>query len=181
MKIIFLALMTSLGLITTPTSTKNIDVTKSNVEWIGKKITGQHSGTIKLKEGSIELENEKVIGGQFVIDMTSIAVTDIQGGAAEKLAGHLASPDFFDVANHGSAKFDIISVNDEGSVYGNLTIKGITKPISFDADFTSNGATAKIIIDRTKYDIKYGSGSFFDNLGDKAIYDEFTLNVNLVY
>lgn len=175
-----LAIIASIGLMTTPVTTKTIDASKSTISWEGKKVTGKHSGTINIQEGSFEFDGAKVVGGSFVIDMTSLTVTDLKGDMAGKLAGHLKSPDFFDVANHPTATFELHSVNDEGSVYGHLTIKGITKPISFDAEFSNDGATAKIIVDRTKFDVRYGSGSFFDNLGDKAIYDEFTLNVNLV-
>jgi Uncharacterized conserved protein len=179
MSTLFLAFIAMIGLSTTPITTKSIDVSKSQVEWVGKKVTGKHGGTITLKEGSLEYDGDQVVGGSFVIDMTSLQVTDqLPEGPKAKLTGHLKSADFFDVANHPTASFKIQSIND-GSVYGHLTIKGITKPISFDANFTSAGAAATITVDRTKFDVRYGSGSFFDNLGDKAIYDEFTLNVNL--
>ncbi len=180
MNTIILAIVAAIGLSTGDINVKSINTEASTIEWVGKKVTGKHTGTIKIKEGSFEFDGDKVVSGSFVIDMTSIENTDLSGNMQGKLVGHLKSADFFDVANHPTATFKLHSMNDEGSVYGHLTIKGITKPISFDASFEGNKASAKIVVDRSKYDVRYGSGSFFDNLGDKAIYDEFTLNVNLV-
>jgi polyisoprenoid-binding protein YceI len=167
-----------------------VDVTKSEVIWTGKKVTGSHHGTIKLKEGSLIMENGMLKGGSFAIDMTSISNVDMAGKDGQvKLEGHLKSADFFNVAEYPTADLDITSVvhrGTEGSykILADLTIKGITKPIKFNAQITSeNGmqvATADVVVDRSEYDVRYGSGSFFENLGDKTIYDDFTLNVKLV-
>ncbi len=168
-----------------------IDLEKSTVEWVGKKVTGKHNGTIKLKEASLEMNDAGMLtGGKFVIDMTTLANTDLAGKDMQpKLEGHLKSPDFFNVAEHPTSTLVITKVvhrGTEGSykVIGDLTIKGITKPVKFNAQFGEDGgmkvATAEVVVDRSEYDVRYGSGSFFDNLGDKTIYDEFTLNVNLV-
>lgn len=165
-----------------------VDVEQSSIHWIGKKVTGEHSGTIKLKEGSLEMKKGLLSGGSFTIDMTSLAVTDLTGGMAEKLAGHLSSDDFFSIASHPTASLVITDVKSEGSdmynVTADLTIKGITHPVTFTTFVVANdagiSATSKIIVDRTKYDVKYGSGKFFDSLGDKMIYDDFEMNVNIL-
>ena len=116
--------------------------------------------------------------------MTSITSTDLKGPPANKLLGHLKSDDFFGVETFPTAELDITKVTktDTGyNVTANLTIKGTSKPVTFDTVVTKEGATAEIVIDRTEYGVKYGSGKFFENLGNKAIYDDFTLNVNLVF
>lgn len=168
-----------------PTSTP-IKIDESKVEWVGKKVTGQHSGDIALKSGDITFEDGRLTGGTFVLDMTSINTTDLKGGGAAKLNGHLKSDDFFGVANHPTATLEIKSATpaseaDTYNVSGELTIKGITKPITFQAVAGSNMAKADIAVDRTLYDIKYGSGSFFDGLGDKMIYNVFEISVTLAY
>lgn len=171
------------------TDSKTINVEKSTVNWKGEKVTGYHVGTINIKSGNLELKDNKLIGGEVVIDMTSIDNTDLEGEYKGKLEGHLKSDDFFGVATYPEATLKIKKVKEsakKGSyeVEGDLTIKGITNPIKFTSTLIDDNGTivanSNIIIDRSKYDVKYGSGSFFDNLGDKTIYDEFTLTVNLV-
>jgi len=169
-------------------SSHSVDASKSEVKWVGEKVTGKHEGGISVKEGSLELKNGKLKGGSFIIDMTSITCTDLEGGTRDKLLGHLKSDDFFGVDNYKTSTLTITKVTDKGSnkfeVKANLTIKGQTHPVTFQTTLTENGAEvsadATIKVDRTKYGIKYGSGSFFDNLGDKAIDNEFTLTVKLV-
>jgi len=127
-------------------------------------------------------------GGSFVIDMSSLKVTDLEGEGAQKLEGHLSSADFFGTNEHPTAALNITKVADTGAgifdVTADLTIKGITKPVIFSTLISQNSAgvsaTAKIDVDRTQYDIKYGSGKFFDSLGDKLIYDNFELNVSIL-
>ncbi|WP_026837847.1 YceI family protein [Gillisia sp. JM1] len=164
---------------------KEINIKESSVTWIGKKVTGSHTGTIQLKSGFFNMEDEKLVGGEFVMDMTSISTTDLSGENKQKLEGHLKSEDFFGVEKHPTAKLVITSVASKGNgsygVVGNLTIKNITKPVTFDLEINDKVANAKLSIDRTKYDVRYGSGSFFDNLGDKTIYDNFDLEVNLKF
>ena len=165
-----------------------VDVSNSKVYWTGYKVTGQHTGTINIKNGSLEMDNGMLTGGQFDIDMSTIRVTDMEGEYAKKLEGHLSSDDFFGVANYPTASFVITKVASRGTpgdykITGNLTIKEKTKEIKFMANMKEMGggvvATADIVVDRSDFDVRYGSGSFFDNLGDKTIYDEFELKVEL--
>ncbi|TDS11632.1 YceI-like domain-containing protein [Maribacter caenipelagi] len=163
---------------------KEIKVSESTVTWKGYKVTGAHNGSINLKSGHLEMNGKKLTGGEFVVDMTSITVTDLEAGQGkEKLEGHLQSADFFGVESNPTSKLVFTTVkamNDNSyTVTGDLTIKGITKPVTLVVSMFENKATATVKVDRTKYDIKYGSGSFFDNLGDKAIYDDFDLVVDL--
>ena len=167
---------------------QKVDVSKSTVKWLGKKVTGEHYGTIRIKEGNLEVEKDKVIGGKVIVDMQSIVDEDIKdAGMNAKLVGHLKSDDFFGVATFPTAELVITKVESNGNTHtfsGNLTIKGITNPVSFAATSSKDGKNTvykgKLTIDRSKYNVRYGSKSFFDNLGDKAIYDEFTLDFNLV-
>ena len=162
---------------------KSVNVAESNIHWLGKKVTGQHEGNISLSSGVLVMENNALSGGRFVVDMNSMTCTDLKGEYAKNLIGHLKSDDFFGTATHPEATlvFTAVEAKGEGvyAVTGDFTIKNITHPASFDLTVSENGATAKVVIDRSKYDIRYGSNSFFDNLGDKAIYNDFELDVNL--
>jgi len=168
--------------------TQKIDASKSTVKWLGKKVTGEHFGSILVKEGSLEVANGKVSGGKVVIDMQSIVNEDLKdAGYNAKLVGHLKSDDFFSVATFPTAELVVTKVESNGNNHtfsGNLTIKGITNPASFTATSAKDGKSTvykgTLTIDRSKYNVKYGSKSFFDNLGDKVIYDEFTLDFSLV-
>jgi len=165
--------------------TYTVDAAKSTVTWVGKKVSGSHNGTIALKSGTLIVDGANVKGGTFVLDMNQIK--DADGSA--KLEGHLKADDFFGVAKYPTSTFVITKVAGSGAnltVSGNLTIKGITKPLSFpasatvNADGTVSALAGKILVDRTKYDIRYGSKSFFDSIGDKAIDDNFEIGVKLV-
>ncbi|MGB3149749.1 MAG: YceI family protein [Maribacter sp.] len=162
---------------------KQINVSESTVTWKGYKVTGSHEGTIALKSGHLEMEGNKLTGGEFIVDMTTIANSDLDADSKGKLEGHLKSDDFFGVAKHPTAKlvFKTVKPLNKSSytVTGDLTIKGITKPITLVVSMYENKATATLKVDRAKYDVRYGSGSFFDDLGDKAIYDEFDLVADL--
>ncbi|WP_299224929.1 YceI family protein [uncultured Psychroserpens sp.] len=181
---LILVLATSIASFST-ISEKKVKVKESNITWKGHKVTGSHEGTINLSEGVLIFEGDQLAGGHFTIDMTTINVTDLEAGSGkEKLEGHLKSDDFFGVNNHKKATFHITNVKGENSAYkvsGDLTIKGKTNPVVLDMVIDENTASAKFKVDRTKFDIRYGSASFFDNLKDKAIYDEFDLNVNLTF
>jgi len=120
---------------------QKVDAAKSSVKWLGKKVTGQHDGTIGIKEGNLEVNNGKVTGGKVVIDMSSLAVLDLKDpGMNGKLTGHLKSDDFFGVATYPTA--DLVITKVEGNTFsGNLTIKGITNPISFTANSVKAGKT----------------------------------------
>ncbi len=166
-----------------------VNAEQSKLTWLAKKVTGEHSGTINVTSGSLALDNKVLKGGSFELDTKTIAVTDLTDKETNaKLLGHLKSADFFAVDKFDKATFNITSAQSTGAgtynVKGKLTIKGITNEITFPATVKQEGnkvtANAKIIIDRTKYDIKFRSKSFFENLGDKTIYDDFELNVQLV-
>ncbi|CAH8282038.1 YceI-like domain-containing protein [Mariniflexile fucanivorans] len=164
---------------------KDIKTDKSKLVWKGYKVTGSHEGTIAIKSGSLSFDNDKLVGGEFVIDMTTISSTDLEGEYKGKLDKHLKSDDFFGVENHSTSTLVFSKVTASGknsySVTGNLTIKGKTNPITFTVSIYGNKATANLKVDRTKYDVRYGSTSFFDGLKDKAIYDEFDLVADLEF
>lgn len=187
--LIFLSILAIAAFAFTTISDHTVDTAASNIVWNGYKVTGQHTGDVKIKSGSLQMQDGFLKGGSFEIDMNSITCTDLSADMAGKLVGHLKSDDFFGVANHPTAKFVItraLAQDSKGNykVIGNLTIKGTTKEVKFFANVTTaNGkptATGKITVDRSEFNVKYGSGSFFDGLGDKTIYDEFDLNVTLV-
>jgi polyisoprenoid-binding protein YceI len=157
--------------------------TQSNIDWVGKKVTGAHNGTIAIKEGEFVLNDGKLTGGKFIIDTTSIKILDITDPATNaQFFGHLASDDFFAIEKHPEATLEITSVSGN-HVEGNLTIKGITHPVGFDVVINTNGdhltASGKLVIDRTKYEMKFRSGNFFKDLGDTLIYNDFELNVSV--
>ena len=160
------------------------DTTSTKLLWLGEKVTGQHTGTIKLQSGWLTWQDNQILSGEFNIDMKSLKDSEDN----KMLQGHLKSDDFFGVVKYPLAKLVITGSTpfDKGTgvVSGTLTIKDITNPIEFKAAMQKKDIGtwffANITIDRTKYNIRYGSGSFFDNLGDKTIFDEFKLKVNLL-
>ena len=161
------------------------DAGKSTIKWTGEKVTGSHWGHINLKSGDLEMKDGKITGGTFMIDMNSISCKDIEDdGYNKKLVGHLKSDDFFGVSTYPTAKLVITKATDfkenKADVRGDLTIKKNTESLLFNVTKNGDKYTAKIVVDRSKFDVRYGSKSFFDNLGDKTIYDEFTLEVDLV-
>ncbi|MDR6967801.1 polyisoprenoid-binding protein YceI [Flavobacterium arsenatis] len=185
-KTIAIALLVAFGTTVATAQTKKVDVAKTKISWVGKKVTGAHEGTVSLKEGNLVFNGKKLTGGTFTVDMNSIQVTDLKADQGkEKLEGHLKADDFFGTEKFPTAKLNFTKVaakqNGLYTVTADLTLKGITKPITFDITVNGNKATSALKIDRTKYDIKYGSGSFFDSLGDKAINDEFELAVELAF
>ncbi len=164
---------------------KEVKTDASSVTWKAYKVTGSHTGTINLKSGALMFDGDKLTGGEFVVDMTTINTTDLSGKSKSDLDGHLHSDDFFSTASNPTSNLVFTNVKSSGKnsyeVTGDLTIKGITKPVTFDVSVYGSKATATLKVDRTNYDVKYGSGSFFDNLGDKTIYDEFDLVVDLEF
>lgn len=197
-KITLLLTLTFLTLATTSVIAAERELTvspaQSQLSWEGKKVTGKHDGTLSIKNGSVKLDNDKIVGGSFDIDMNSITVLDIKDPKDNaKLTNHLKSDDFFSASNFPAAKFTITETTpipgaEEGqpnyNVSGDLSIKGITHPVSFPAIVHINGnqasANAEVKLDRTMWNVRYGSGKFFENLGDKLIYDEFTVKLNVV-
>ena len=166
-----------------------VNIEASTVKWIGSKITSSHEGDIKISSGKLVLEDGMLVGGEFVIDMTSMVCTDLkpnEGG--DKLVKHLKADDFFGVENHPTSTLKITNVSHVSAsnylITADLTIKGITHPVDFNADVKINNeaylATSTLVFDRTKYGIEYNSGSFFDNLGDYLILDDITLELFLL-
>jgi polyisoprenoid-binding protein YceI len=165
-----------------------VNPTESKVVWEGKKVGGAHTGTIAIKSGNFTFEGDQLTGGTFTIDMTTLGSTDLSGEYKDKLDGHLKSDDFFGVATFPTSTLTITEVVAQGpgkyKVTGDITIKGITKSIKFPAEVSVAGdkvtSTANITLDRSEFNVRYGSGSFFDNLGDKVIYDDFALALTVV-
>ncbi|MNQ08776.1 hypothetical protein D3C85_215760 [compost metagenome] len=185
LKTIALALVVVLSTLSVTAQTKKVDASKSTINWVGKKVTGQHSGTVNFKDGALVFKGKKLAGGTFTVDMPSLTATDLTGEYQGKLNGHLKSDDFFGTEKFPTSTLVFKKIAAKGkdvyTVTADLTIKGKTNPVTFDITVSGNTATTALKVDRTKYDIKYGSGSFFDNLGDKAISDEFELTVALKF
>lgn len=163
---------------------KPINVSSSSIAWKGSKVIGgSHDGSLKFKSGTVNLDSKgNFKGGTFEVDMTSILVKDLEAGKGkEKLEGHLKSDDFFGVEKFPVSKLKITKIkslkNGKYEATADLTIKGITKSIKFPLSFSGKKGEAKVTIDRTQFDIRYGSDSFFDNLGDKAISNNFELDI----
>lgn len=168
------------------TSSSEVDVENSTVNWKGFKPGGEHFGTISISEGNVNLKEGKLVGGTFSFDMNSIVVTDMPADNEynAKLVGHLKSADFFDVEKFSNAKFEITNVVDQNGklqISGNLTIKEATKNITIPATFSNENGVATLksevfTIDRTDFDVRYGSKKFFDDLKDKFINDAFEIS-----
>jgi polyisoprenoid-binding protein YceI len=171
------------------TNSYKVNTNESTINWLGKKVTGQHNGTVAVSGGTFVLEGKNIKSGTFTIDMKSIKNTDLTDKAYnDKLIGHLNSPDFFSTEKFPTSTFEITNVKntdaDRFDVTGKLTIKGITNEITFPATIRNTSksiiAVAKIIVDRTKFDIKYGSKNFFESIGNKAIDNDFELDVKII-
>jgi polyisoprenoid-binding protein YceI len=172
-------------------NTMTYTVTRSNstIEWKGSKITGSsHTGTIDVKESMLQMNGRELAGGSFTVDMESIRNTDLSGGSAAKLERHLKSEDFFGVERFPEASFLITRVSpgsteNEYMVEGDITIKETTKQIGFPVMISweegNPVASASIRINRADFDVRFGSGRFFDNLGNNAIRDEFSLDIQI--
>jgi polyisoprenoid-binding protein YceI len=163
----------------------DVNTKDSSVKWSGKKIGGQHDGNIQLKSAYLELNKEQLVAGKIVVDMTTISNNDLKDeGSRQKLVGHLKSDDFFGVEKFPTATFVLkngsVFTNGKATVTGDLSIKDKTETISFEVVKAGKIYTSKIEIDRSKFHVRYGSDSFFDNLGDKAIDDMFILDIKLV-
>ena len=178
--------------ILTAADTLQVDMENSQIKWIGRKVTGEHSGTLNLSEGWIEMKKNLVSGGKLVFDMASITNTDIESPEyKQKLEDHLKSEDFFHVDSftyavleiNGSQLLIVENAKKSLQILADLTIRGITHQIGFPFDLTKsqNNYTAEgsLDIDRTLYNIQYKSGKFFEDLGDKLIYDDFTVQFNI--
>ena len=164
---------------------EDVKIKDSALTWVGSKVTGSHEGTIELKSGYLTLDNNNLVGGEFVIDMTTIVCTDLSGKGKASIEGHLKSDDFFSVDKFPTASLTILDVKKKSlgqyQVNANITIKGMTQEIMFDAEIKEKTAKAKLVIDRTEFGIIYKSGNFFEELADKAIYDEFEMSIELKF
>lgn len=185
LKTIALALFVAVSTIATA-QTKKVDASKSTINWVGKKVTGSHSGTVGIKEGSLIFKGKKLAGGNFTVNTASIEVTDLKAGQGkENLEGHLKADDFFGTDKYPTSKLVFKTIGDKGngvySVTADLTIKDITSPVKFDLTVKGNTATTAFNVDRTKYGIKFKSKNFFENLGDNVINDDFELTVSLQF
>lgn len=177
---------------TKATESLKVDAKASTLKWHAKKVTGEHFGTINVAGGNVTVDKGMITGGAIEVDMTSINVTDLQGEYKGKLEGHLKSDDFFSVEKNTRSVLTIKKVEaikgsktaENFNVIADLTIKGITNEVSFPAIIVVKGntvtANADFNIDRTKWDIKYGSKSFFEGIGDKAIDNDFNIKVRVV-
>ena len=162
----------------------NIETSQSQIIWTGREVsTSSHYGTLDFVSGNFEISNGIITNGEFIVDMTSINNQDMDGGSKERLEGHLKSDDFFSVESHPTATLSIENSEliSEGkwSITGNLSIKGYTHPVNFEMISSEDGWYADLVFDRSKYDVRFRSGSFFENLGDKLIYDDIELSINL--
>ena len=180
----------TLNQLTPEAGTYSLLIDDSELSWIGTELsTKTHTGTIDFTDGTIVVDSDNTISGNVKINMSTINVTDLQGRSKEMLERHLRSSDFFEVESFSEAKFSFISksfdkLSNQISFVGDLTIKDITNPISFNATLleTSPFLKAKAVLsfDRSKYNVRFRSGNFFENLGDKLILDDIDVNIRLV-
>jgi polyisoprenoid-binding protein YceI len=169
-------------------TTYAVDTDKTQVTYVGKKVTGEHTGLVKVKSGNLVFTGPELTGGEIIVDMNSMSNTDITDAEyQQKFLAHMKSEDFFDTAKYPESKLVIKKTKMAGKdleVSGDLTMIGQTKPVTFKvtdwkwSDKEITGKT-KVTVDRTKFGLKYGSTSFFKSLGDKAIHNDFTLDINL--
>jgi polyisoprenoid-binding protein YceI len=165
----------------------NVDLEKSSMEWLCKKVTGQHNGTVKIKDGFLIFDGNTLKGGTFTMDMTTISVLDSPDN--KRLIDDILSGNFFDITKFPTSTFTITKVTPSGgdqvNITGNLTVKGITKPVTFSSSVKKQGnivaAVAKgVRVDRTKFDITFRSKTFFSSIGNMAVDDEFELTISLL-
>ena len=167
-------------------SQQTVDLQNSSVKWTGNQISGKsHFGTLSFESANLNFTNNEFNGGEFIVDMSSMSVDDLTGKGKKSLEGHLMSDDFFSVDKFKTSKLELRKVGKAGpsqyNATGSLTIKGETHAanINFTFNKENNTMTAKLVFDRSKYNVRYGSGSFFENLGDRLILDDIELEVTL--
>ena len=165
--------------------TSILDIEKSSLKWTGKKITNSsHYGSLKFKSGEVNFAKDLISSGKFIVDMTTINVEDIKGSGKSRLEGHLRSDDFFSVESYNEAILVINSSTNDGDVLkvlGTLTIKGLESSVEFDMIKSGSSWTADLSFDRSKHNVRFRSGSFFENLGDNLILDDIVLNAKLSF
>ena len=162
----------------------NIETAQSKITWTGREVsTSYHYGTLDFVSGNFEISNGAIVNGEFIVDMTSINNQDMEGDSKARLEGHLKSDDFFSVESYPTSSISINSselISDgKWNVSADLSIKGFTHPVNFEMISSEDGWSANLVFDRSKYDVRFRSGSFFENLGDKLIYDDIELSINL--
>lgn len=157
----------------------DIDTSKSELKWEGSKVTGKHYGKVPMKSGSLDMKDGKVVGGEFVANLSDFTVEDLSGEWATKFITHMKSDDFFEVKKYPTAKMKIKSVKGTKAT-GDLTIKGKTNEVTFDMKESNGAYVGTLKFDRTKFDMIYGSKNFFKSIGDKAINDEVVVEYKLV-
>ena len=162
----------------------NIETAQSQITWTGREVsTSYHYGTLDFVSGNFEISNGAIVNGEFIVDMTSINNQDMEGDSKARLEGHLKSDDFFSVESYPTASISINSselISDgKWNVSADLSIKVFTHPVNFEMISSEDGWSANLVFDRSKYDVRFRSGSFFENLGDKLIYDDIELSINL--
>mgnify|MGYP001387180136 CR=1 FL=1 len=183
-KIIIISILVSYTFGTGEKKTYTVDLKNSKLRWVAKKLTGSHWGNLNMKSGTIHYRNNQPVSGEFVVDMKTIRVMDTKGSPwGQKLQSHLHSRDFFDTENFPEARLSIKRATmRDGSfiIDGDLTIKNIKHPIEFDCEIVQSmnltSAKGKMEIDRTLYDITYRSARYFPDIGDRMIYDFFTVD-----
>ena len=196
----FMTLFASMALTLTAFASNNndgttrykVDASSSSLTWHATKVTGEHMGTVNVANGYFTVTDGNLTSANVIVDMQTIACTDLEGEWGDKLVGHLNSDDFFNVSEHKTSSFTLrnmtplkdASGDATHTVTGDFTIRGITKSVTFDAKVTNTGDAYAIegsaVLNRAEFDVKYGSGSFFENLGDNLIHDNFTVGFNLV-
>ncbi|EQC52347.1 YceI family protein [Bacteriovorax sp. DB6_IX] len=184
-KLLLVLAVLGLTQLTFAEKTHTVDTSASKLAWTGKKVTGKHIGTVSFKSGKVTLDSNGVLkSAEFIVDMDSINVTDLEGEWKAKLEGHLKNEDFFNTPVHKEARLKLQKIlSKSGNTYeveSNLTIKKVTKPVKFKVTVEGNKMSGKLVFNRTNYGIKYGSGSFFSGLGDKMIFDDVELDFNVV-
>tara|TARA_X000001036_G_C20450144_1_gene713019 strand:- start:169 stop:684 length:516 start_codon:yes stop_codon:yes gene_type:complete len=162
----------------------------SKLEWIGSKVTGSHNGVIDFSSGTILIKNKKIQSAELTVNMNTITCLDIdKKDSRDYFVSHLKSDDFFGVDKFPEATIKFVEIKNNKDINEtilncDLTIKGITNRVEFPITLSFKEdiaiASGTIIIDRTKYGIKYKSKSFFSDIGDKFIYDDFILNFSIV-
>lgn len=167
-----------------------VKLSESKLAWLGKKkilVDDKHYGTVPLKSGYLLIADNQLKGGAFVVNMDSIVCEDVTDQKMNaKLISHLKSADFFEVEKFPTVEL-VITEAKESAIMGifdvnaNLTIKGKTEPIVFQVTLGDHTASGKVVFDRSKFDVRYGSDSFFDNLGNKVIDNNIELNVTLKF
>tara|TARA_B100000963_G_scaffold264187_1_gene232303 strand:- start:792 stop:1367 length:576 start_codon:yes stop_codon:yes gene_type:complete len=163
-----------------------LDTKSSSIKWTGKEITTKsHYGSLKFKEGLLNIKNDNITNGKFIVDMNSIDCQDLSGSSKSNLEGHLKSDDFFSVNKYPEAVLTIQNTKEKTngviSAEGQILVKGIVQPVTFDISIEGKNGSAKLILDRSKHNVRFRSGSFFQNLGDKLIYDDIEIEAQLTF